>query len=337
MKYLASLVLGLFIAATMNGIFKREQVATPTLTFNYMWSAINDKYALFGYKNVTWDSVKTKYQPMISDDMTDDRLFVVLSMMLDELKDGHANLQSSFNRSRSWNWFLDYPQNFNRTIQQRNYLRNDYMITGAIEHQLIDSVGYLYIPSFEKPITDQSIDYIINHYKNSKGLIIDIRNNGGGNAKNIFRLASRIVDEKIYVYSSWFKNGPGRDDFGKEIKVSVEPSSRIHYKGRVIVLTNRACYSAANRFAAVFSLLPNVIIIGDKTGGGGGTPCFVELPNGWSLRFSAMKTLRADGYNIDEGIDPDIRTDITSEDESTGIDTIIERALWEIKNGTKPE
>ncbi|HNX65723.1 MAG TPA: S41 family peptidase [Bacteroidales bacterium] len=335
MKYLASLVLTLFVTGSIHCIFTREPAPTPTSTFNYMWSAINEKYALFGYKCLNWDSVKTKYQSMINDDMSDDRLFVVLSMMLDELKDGHANLQSSFNRSRSWDWFLDFPQNYNRTIQQRNYLGRDYMITGGIEHRMIDSVGYLYIPSFEKPITDKDVDYILNRYKNSSGLIIDIRNNGGGNAKNIFRLASRIVDEKIYVYSSWFKNGPGADDFGKEIKVSVEPSSRIHYKGTVIVLTNRACYSAANRFAAVFSLLPDVIIIGDKTGGGGGTPCFVELPNGWYVRFSAMKTLRADGYNIDEGINPDIPAEITPEDEAKGIDTIIERALLEIRNRRK--
>jgi hypothetical protein len=321
----------ILFASCEKAIFDEELDSSPIATFDYMWDAIHNRYALFEYKKVNWDLVKLKYRPLIHNEMTDDELFVVLSKMLDELKDGHANLESSFNRSRSWQWFLEYPQNFNRTIQQRNYLKDGYMVTGSIEHQMIDSIGYLYIGSFEKEIRTEDVDYVFNRYKNAKGLIIDIRNNGGGSARNIFQIACRIVPQKTDVYSSWFKTGPAPTDFGDEIKVYAEPSGAFQFNKKVIVLTNRACYSAANRFAAVFSSFPNVIIIGDRTGGGGGTPCLVELPNGWTLRFSAMKTLLPNGYNIDEGIEPDIRIDLSADDEAKGIDSIIERALQEFK------
>ncbi len=307
-----------------------EPNAKPTTTFKYMWEALDKKYALFEYKNISWDSVRQVYQSKIKDDMSDEALFDTLASMLNVLRDGHANLQSSFNRSRNWDWFLKYPQNFNRTIQQRNYLKDNYMISGVVEHQFIDSVAYLYIPTFAEQISDETVDYLFSHYKHAKGLIIDIRNNGGGSAKNIFRFAARIVESKTHVYSSWFKTGPSPNDFGNEMKVYAEPSDKTHFSGKVVILTNRASFSASNRFAAVFSLFPNVTIIGDKTGGGGGTPCSVELPNGWTLRFSAMKTLLPNGDNLDDGIMPDIKVDISPEDEAKGTDSIIERALSEI-------
>lgn len=332
MKYISIFFMAILFSSCEKVFMDDEISSTPTATFEYMWQSINNKYALFEYKNVDWHAVKQKYQPLVNDNMTELELFNVLSEMLDELKDGHANILSSFNRSRSWDWFLDYPQNFNRTIQQRNYLRDDYMVTGTIEHQYIDSVGYMYIGTFDDKISDEDIDFVVNRFKNAKGLIIDIRNNGGGSAMNIFRIASRITSLKRHVYSSWFKTGPSYSDFGEEIKVYAEPSGEAHFSGKVIILTNRACYSAANRFAAVFSAFDNVTIIGDKTGGGGGTPCYIELPNGWSLRFSAMKTLLPNGYNIDAGIEPDIKVDMLPKDEASGIDTIIERALAEINS-----
>jgi len=33
---------------------------------------------------------------------------------------------------------------------------------------------------------------------------------------------------------------------------------------------------------------PNITLIGDRTGGGGGTPAFLELPTGWMYRFSRL-------------------------------------------------
>ena len=45
-------------------------------------------------------------------------LFDVLGDMLNELKDGHTNLISTFNMSRYWDWYLDYPDNFDSDIQE---------------------------------------------------------------------------------------------------------------------------------------------------------------------------------------------------------------------------
>ena len=71
---------------------------------------------------------------------------------------------------------------------------------------------------------------------------------------------------------------------------------------------------------------PNVHIVGDKTGGGAGLPFSSELPNGWSVRFSACPMYDRDKQMTEFGIDPDYRVDITESDLIKGKDTIIEFA-----------
>ena len=74
-------------------------------------------------------------------------------------------------------------------------------------------------------------------------------------------------------------------------------------------------------------LLPQVTVMGDRTGGGSGLPFSSELPNGWSVRFSACPVLDVNKQHTEFGIDPDIAVAITGEDIMKGRDTIIEAAI----------
>ena len=79
--------------------------------------------------------------------------------------------------------------------------------------------------------------------------------------------------------------------------------------------------------------MPNVTLLGDKSGGGSGLPFTSELPNGWVVRFSASPHLDADKQQIEFGIDPDVKVDMTEEDKARGLDTLIEaaRRLLQVK------
>ena len=79
------------------------------------------------------------------------------------------------------------------------------------------------------------------------------------------------------------------------------------------------------------SVLPHAFIVGDTTGGGGGTPHYSELPNGWTYRYSANKSYRPDGLNIDEGIPPDYYITLTKKDSLRWKDTLIDFAIDFIK------
>ena len=151
---------------------------------------------------------------------------------------------------------------------------------------------------------------------------------------NSDRLASHFFNEKTLVGYMRHKTGKGHDDFSKPYEIYVEPTSGVKYQKKVVILTNRSCYSAANDFVNAMRYAPKATIVGDKTGGGSGLPFSSELPNGWSIRFSASPIMDAEMNQLEFGIDPDIKIDMTEADIDKGIDTIIEKAKEIIKSST---
>jgi len=305
--------------------------------FNSMWTTVDENYSFFTYKNIDWDAVYEVNRPRVSNGMRRDSLFNVLADMLFLLRDGHVNLQAGFDLSRNWEWYLGFPQNFDYTVIERNYLADDYEITGPFKHRAIDSIGYIYYESFEDDFSESVADYLVSLYASRvtgeddtlifKGLIIDVRDNGGGSLGNVNTLTSRFADERRHVQNWLYKDGPGHDEFTEPVKKYVEPEGDFQYNGPVVVLTNRSCYSATNFFVQIMKNFPNVTVIGDNTGGGGGLPINRELPNGWTYRFSSTVTTTVAGENIEGGVAPDRRVNITEEDRAAGRDTILEEAL----------
>ena len=106
----------------------------------------------------------------------------------------------------------------------------------------------------------------------------------------------------------------------------VEPSSNLRWQKKVVVLTNRGVFSAANDFVKYMKCFPQVKIVGDKTGGGSGLPYTNTLPNGWTVRFSACPSFDKDLQQVEFGIAPDYAVSLTDEDLLLGRDTLIEFA-----------
>lgn len=308
--------------------------------FEHLWKTVDEKYSFFEAKNINWDSVYRVYSGKVNlFEGNSIDFFNLMADMLFVLEDGHVNLSAGFDLSRNWEWYLDYPQNFNFTVLERNYLVQDYQISGPLHSAIIDSVGYLYYGSFSSEITESLIDYVMLKFTEKvnkqeiavKGIIIDVRDNGGGFVSGADLLAGRFADEKRLVSRRVYKTGPGHGDFSEPHDEFIEVKGGKRYEGKVVVLTNRSCYSATNFFVNAMKQIPNVTIIGDKTGGGGGLPINDELPIGWRYRFSTTQSFDPTGYNIEFGIDPDIDVDMDPDDEKNGVDTILETALTYIK------
>ncbi|HSZ24178.1 MAG TPA: S41 family peptidase [Cytophagaceae bacterium] len=311
---------------------------TPQECFDAMWTTIDQKYSFLDYKHINWDSVKAVYQPDISNDMGDIALFKVLDSMLYTLKDGHVNLTSPFNVSRNWQWYLGYPQNFNYSVIERYYLGTNYYITGPFINQLFiynnKRIGYMYYNSFSNNFSDYDLDFMINRFNTCEGLIIDVRNNGGGIVDNVFSLLGRFVAAKTMVGNYYVKNGKGHSDFSLSYEMYGAPTldskgnTNVQFLDKpIVILTNRSCYSACNMFVGFMSVLPNVTIIGDQTGGGGGLPTANQLPNGWVYRFSSTYTTLPNGLNLEGGVPVNIHQNMDSLNIAKGIDDILNRAL----------
>lgn len=310
---------------------KPEPADDPAGNFEYMWKTLDEKYSFFTFKHINWDSIHQVYSAKVHADMTTRELYDLLADLLFELRDGHVNLFTPFDFSRNWTWYLEHPQNFNYTNIERNYLGDDYEFTGPFRNQFLDSVGYVYYSSFSSGFSDSQLDYVLRKFKDTKGIIFDVRNNGGGNSEYVGRIVSRFLDKTRVLGYERFKTGPGHDDFSDYYPREQEPGGDEQYLKPVIVLTNRSCFSATNDFVMKLSALPNVTLLGDTTGGGGGIPYFSELPNGWKFRFSTTQTFDVDKFNVEYGIPPDVRVDLVKFDELSGKDTLIEEALQLLK------
>jgi len=300
-----------------------ERSNTPSGNFEALWEIMDEHYCFFQYKNIDWNAVYDKYKVRISDHMSSIQLFEVCCDMLSELRDGHVNLSTSMDYGRYWAWQEAYPKNYSDTLQ-RLYLGTDYMIASGLEYRVLDdNIGYIRCASFSASIGEGNLDDVLAYLALCRGLIIDIRNNGGGDLTTAERFAGRFVSEKTLVGYLQHKNGTGHSDFSDMEPQYLEPSSNIRWHKRVCVLTNRSVYSAANAFAVWMHTLPNVTLIGDHTGGGSGLPMSNSLPNGWSVRYSACPMYDKDKNQTEFGIDPDIKCDL---DVSPIYDSIIETA-----------
>lgn len=316
----------------------REDVSgnTPEANFESLWKIIDEQYCFLDYKKqeygLDWDQVHETYAKRITPSMGWEALFEVLSEMVAELRDGHVNLTSSLASSQYRQWFDSYPRNFSDSIQSI-YLKKDYNQSSGLTYQILENnIGYIYCSSFSNGIGDGNLDQTLNRLAICDGLIIDVRNNGGGNLTTAQKLAARFTNQKTLVGYMTHKTGKGHSDFSNPYPVYIEPSNGIRWQKRTVVLTNRRSFSATNDFVNSMKQFPLITIVGDKTGGGSGLPFTSEIPCGWSIRFSASPMLDPQMNQIEFGINPDVKVDMTSEDMQKGKDTMIEYACKLLKD-----
>lgn len=300
--------------------------------FDALWTIIDEHYCFFDQKDIDWDAVYSKYHKRLGNDMTAREFFDICSDMLAELKDGHVNLSSSFDVSYYRNWWSDYPQNYDSRLIEQYYLDFDYSSASGMKYAVLpQNVGYINYQSFSYMVGEGALDAILYSFSPCRGLIIDIRDNGGGDMTNVETIVRRFIDEKILAGYISHKTGPGHSDFSKPYAYYFDPApaGRRRWLKPVVVLTNRSTFSAANNFVSIMKLLPNVKIVGDRTGGGSGMPFSSEIPCGWGVRFSACSVLDALGQSTESGIEPSpgCKVDLDPVKALQGTDTMLDKAI----------
>ncbi|MBR4705954.1 MAG: S41 family peptidase [Paludibacteraceae bacterium] len=313
---------------------EKEEVAysmDPVENIEALWQIIDTRYCYVESKGVDWNSIHDVYVAKASKLPKNDpiALFDLCAQMLDTLKDGHVNLYTPFDRSRCSSWYDKYPANYDAQLQQL-YLR-DYRIAGSLYYCTVahDSIGYIYYSSFSNAFSAANLYWIFKAFAGCRGLIIDVRNNGGGDLTNAYQLASPFFSENRIVGYWQHKTGTGHNDFSSLEALYADTSLvKIRWKRPVVVLCNRHSYSATNSFVSMMRYADNAVIVGGVSGGGGGMPMSYEMPCGWTVRFSSVRMYDRDKKDIEQGITPHVPVDMVSTDK----DDIIEKAIQLIKN-----
>ena len=298
----------------------------PVTNVEALWQIIDTRYCYVEEKGVDWNAVHDIYVERARQLPQNDQvaMFDLCAEMLNLLQDGHVNLYAPFDRSYCTSWYDTYPANYNAQLQAL-YLR-DYRVAGSLYYCTVDhdSIGYIYYSSFSNSFSIGNLAWVFNAFKDCRGLIIDVRNNGGGDLNNAYKLAAPFFKESRTIGYWQHKTGPGHNDFSKMEELKVDASiSGIKWLRPTVVLSNRRSYSATNMFINMMRYADNAIIVGGTSGGGGGMPMSYEMPCGWTVRFSSVRMYDVSKKDIEQGIEPHVLVTMQSTDK----DDIIEKAI----------
>ncbi len=178
--------------------------------FEALWTILDEHYCFFDEKGVDWDEIHDRYAQRVHNNMGSQSLFELCSDMINELRDGHTNLSAPFASSFYRKWWSDYPQNYDARIIQQYYFNFNYRTLGAFDYGLLsENIGYIHYSSFESGIGAGNMDYILAYFLRAEALIIDVRDNGGGNLTNVEDIVNRFIDRRILAGYISHKTGPG--------------------------------------------------------------------------------------------------------------------------------
>ena len=185
-RFLKNIMVLIAVLPLLGSCIREDEVAnSPQGNFETLWKIIDEQYCFLEYKQIDWDAIHDEYSRLITGSMSSEGLFEVLGNMLNELQDGHVNLASSHNVSYYDAWYQDYPRNFREDIVEDFYLgkaSTDYRTAAGIKYKIFeDNIGYMRYESFSSGIGNGNLDEILSYLAPCSGLIIDVRNNGGGN------------------------------------------------------------------------------------------------------------------------------------------------------------
>jgi Periplasmic protease len=252
----------------------------------------------------------------------------------------------SYNFPEGYDYYKNVPQ------EKQGVLSLEWL-EGNIAHLCLNSFGNKKIvEEFEKVLPD---------LRKAKAIIIDIRDNGGGNTNigtsilkyftpddELYGARSR-TRQNISAYKAWGSWGgmapkdtignewatksylAGRDllyyDLGAStLKISLPASERIIIP--TVILTDYFTASAAEDFLIYADNQNHMKRIGRKTFGSTGQPMGVNLGKGFSARICTKDDFYPDGRPfVGVGVLPHIEVEPTIEDYQSGRDPIMEKAL----------
>lgn len=289
--------------------------------------AIDENYSYRDLRSVDWKEVFAKYQPKLEASETSQAFARVTAELLGAAKDAHISVEVNGSRRGTFQRNITPNVNF-RTLPQVipnwRHENNSIVATGKCE----DGITYLLIGSWPGKDLPEEIFEAIASADPKKGLIIDVRTNGGGDEPAAQKVAGCfITEEKIYSKNTTIHDGKWSETYDRVVKPN---KARPAYRGKVVVLIGPVCMSSNESFILMMKSA-GATLIGGKTYGSSGNPKPHDLGNGVTVFLPSWKDLFPDGSLLEGvGIAPDIVVETTIE-ELKSEDAVIDEALKELR------
>ncbi len=184
--------------------------------------------------------------------------------------------------------------------------------------QLNFAPGYIRFNHFIEPV-DKAFSQALAQWGETRGLIVDVRNNPGGYFRTMDRMLKQLITEKATLYRLVMR--------GRSIKRMLDVSMPA-YANPVVVLIDETSMSTSELFAACLQVVGRATIIGNRSPGYLLGAQWKRLPNGLSFMYPFLQPIPADGRIIEgNGVKPDIEVALDRDSLLLGVDTQLEAAM----------
>jgi hypothetical protein len=191
-----------------------------------------------------------------------------------------------------------------------------------------DAIGYLAVNGLSDPKLPDEFDAALKSLKDTKGLVVDLRFNGGGDEILAQKVAGRFADrERVYSVNQ-YRDGPGHADLGEKHERAFPPRGPWRYEKPVVVLWGRVTLSSAESLALMFAQCPQVTTMGEPSGGSSGNPRQLALPCGITVNLPRWLDMDPAGNPIEHvGVKPQRPVAAGPGDFTAGRDPVLQAAL----------
>lgn len=194
----------------------------------------------------------------------------------------------------------------------------------TVEYEMLeDQIGYLSVTEFDSVTYDQykeALDALTK--QGMEGLVVDLRNNPGGNLNTVCDMLDLVLPEGTIVYTE--------DKDGNRETATSDDEHQIDVPMAVLVNGNSA--SASEIYAGAIQDYGIGTIVGTQTYGKGVVQQIFDLGDGTSVKLTIAEYYTPNGRNIDgEGITPDVEVEYEADESNPEADNQLEEAVDVLK------
>jgi carboxyl-terminal processing protease len=205
--------------------------------------------------------------------------------------------------------------------------RGDILIPSVTYHVLPDapSIGYIRLSRFSGESSNEVATAIEQlQAEGAQGLILDLRQNGGG-----------LLDAAVAVADHFLEDGPilYQQSKGQEERAFEATNGGSGVDIPLVVLVDGGTASASEILAGALQDRGRASLIGSPTFGKGSVQLVYDLSDGSSVHVTASRWLTPERHQIDQqGLQPDIPVEVTQEAVDAGQDLALDRAVEHLEN-----
>ena len=194
----------------------------------------------------------------------------------------------------------------------------------TVKYEMLEGqTGYLSVSEFDS-VTYAQYEEALNELtaQGMTGLIVDLRNNPGGNLNTVCEMLDLVLPKGTIVYTE--------DKDGKRETATSDDEHQINVP--MVVLVNGNSASASEIYAGAVQDYGIGKIVGTQTYGKGVVQQIFDLGDGTSVKLTIAEYFTPNGRNIDgEGITPDVEVEYEADENNPEADNQLEKALEVMK------